>query len=519
VRLSCPMILSITNAYIKDTSWKSFFATEKIALAITETNSRGENSTRTFSLKCRNCMLNYFHFFDEDNKLTLSMLKNGRLVHRMSVVDTSDRFSYADGGLKVLIELQLLNCDIFTYLENRERKRNGQPEIAQISKVIEVYSATEHRMSHDDRVYRVDKTNCCMSWQNTTIDQVSSCRGWEQIRTRKQLILWVNHGYQLVYLPGRTPVIVESEIERKTHAFYNALQRFETFKYLIFTKFALFTIRGFFVQSTASYFLRSEENMLRRNLHIKIKDEIGEDEGGIKNEFFNEVGLEIASDRRMLFTGSFLDVNRNVYDDGALSAGHGELSANGRENESTSERGGNSKTVERAFPYDRSALEVDVNAMKSLKEQMMRRLSFSKQPLIDTTATLRFWQSPEARNKKFIEDTDPAFYAEPNINTNLLSNDEFYAYLGTFLALCFLNREMISVKFSLAFWENLMGRKYTLRHVQDTQVQRNLLYVLREDLSEDFLDTFDDDLIRTDKQAICKENRVRIAVLLKEARV
>ncbi|ELA47891.1 hypothetical protein VCUG_00611 [Vavraia culicis subsp. floridensis] len=496
------MILHITNAYIKSTSWKSFFTTEKIALAITETNNKGESTMRTLSLKCKNGPLNYFHFFDEDNKLTIGILKNGRSVHCMNVEKTSNRLAYADGGLKITLELQLLNCDIFTYLENKERKKSGLSVIEQISKVIEVYSVTEHRMSHDDRVYKVDKTNFCTNWQNTTIDQVSSSKGWEQIRTRKQIILWVNHSYQLVYLPGRTPIIVESEIERKTHAFYNALQRFETFKYLIFTKFALFTIRGFFVQSTASYFLRSEENMLRRNLHIKIKDEIGEDEGGIKNEFFNEVGLEIANDKRMVFTGNFLDVNRNIYDnDPAEEIDSNETQDDNHvKNVNLSMKREHTKTAaDQTHPYDLSSREVNTKEMKKMKEQMLAKLSFSRQSQMDPTATLKFWQSPEARNKKFIEDTDPSFYVEENINTNLLSNDEFYAYLGTFIALCFLNHEMISVKFSLAFWENLMGRKFTLRHVQDTQMQRNLLYVLREELSEDFLNTFDDDLIHTDK--------------------
>lgn len=72
-------------------------------------------------------------------------------------------------------------------------------------------------------------------------------------------------------------------------------------------------------------------------------------------------------------------------------------------------------------------------------------------------------------------------------NTNRMTDESFFTYLGVFLALCINFNEQIDYKFSLAFYDNLLKRKFDIREIQDVEYQRNILKVLR---SEESLDAF-----------------------------
>lgn len=64
------------------------------------------------------------------------------------------------------------------------------------------------------------------------------------------------------------------------------------------------------------------------------------------------------------------------------------------------------------------------------------------------------------------------------------NDDVFYIFLGILFAyfLCF--NETLRVNFSLAFYENLLDRKFTARHIQDPEFQRSILRCMREKIPE-----------------------------------
>lgn len=178
------------------------------------------------------------------------------------------------------------------------------------------------------------------------------------------------------------------------------------------------------------------------------------------------MALDIAADKRMKFIGGFLDVNDEITEKMICFCGQEykdekkEYESKGTEYEYNNSVECDKNTIDGRTISENTSDTQELNAECCLKEmriKMMKGLSYSKQQEMDLSNTLKFWRSPETRNRKFIDDTDPSFFVTSNENTNLLTDEEFYAYLGIFLGMCFLNHEMISVKFADAFWENLMS--------------------------------------------------------------
>jgi HECT-domain (ubiquitin-transferase) len=69
-----------------------------------------------------------------------------------------------------------------------------------------------------------------------------------------------------------------------------------------------------------------------------------------------------------------------------------------------------------------------------------------------------------------------------NINRSIENPAVFYTFLGILFGLVLLHKDTIGFSFSLAFYENLLGRNFTIKHIQDVQYQRGILYGMREDL-------------------------------------
>lgn len=89
-------------------------------------------------------------------------------------------------------------------------------------------------------------------------------------------------------------------------------------------------------------------------------------------------------------------------------------------------------------------------------------------------------------------------------NTNRMTDESFFTYLGVFLALCINFNEQIDYKFSLAFFDNLLKRKFDIRYIQDVEYQRNILKVLR---SNDPLETYLlDDVVTAEDQELNPSN-------------
>ena len=69
---------------------------------------------------------------------------------------------------------------------------------------------------------------------------------------------------------------------------------------------------------------------------------------------------------------------------------------------------------------------------------------------------------------------------------------EFFLYLGAILGLVIRYSASLDITFSLCFYENLLGRAYTLPKVQDVVFQSSLLKILRNE--EDFSEALGEDL-------------------------
>ncbi|KAF5140424.1 hect-domain-containing protein [Vairimorpha ceranae] len=70
---------------------------------------------------------------------------------------------------------------------------------------------------------------------------------------------------------------------------------------------------------------------------------------------------------------------------------------------------------------------------------------------------------------------------------NRLTDEAFYIYLGVFIALLLICNENIDYTFSLAFYENLLLRRYTMRLIQDVQYQKSLNWMCQNEVTEDIL--------------------------------
>lgn len=520
------MNILLKQIKIADNSLFWCINTKKIEISIRELLNNFLKKQTSFTIKCKNSVCNTFFNVDDESKIVLTIKKNDKVLGHLELKRSNTRCIFNYKYLNFVIIYEFTKCDTFKFLSASDMHLQND----HLSKKVAVFSTYELR-SYQYRIYSCDKTTLQTEWQNEDDDSTiksASC-GWEPVQMENNVIFWVNHTYQLVFPPGITQQIVEKDTETKFQEFKLLLEKLDSFKYLIFTKFTLFTQRHFFIQSTASYFLRVNTDLLRRSLHIKIKDEIGEDDGGIRNEFFNEVAYEISKDRRMQFTGSFLDVNPDIYEDYENDNQSNLDIPERREDRQFSElveqnqdqlddilrfervtstinrdlnddsSGGRESEINKI--WDTSEFDIDEIEMNNLRKRFYRGLNYSQIKNIKPGHTLKFWQTVEQKNKRFIEDTDPDFYKEENKGKNQLNNDEFYAYVGIYLALCFLNKEMIPIKFSYAFLENLFSADYSLKHVQDPEVQRNLLYILRQkDLSEEFLELFDDELLKKDKK-------------------
>ncbi|KRH93937.1 putative HECT protein [Pseudoloma neurophilia] len=519
--------LFIKDIKVDDASFFSCFWKKKLQMSIiSKKDSR--KTLLTFDLKVGKTLLNMFLDCD-DCDIFVVIYKSNKEIANFMLEKNLTKLIIKIKNLKFSVFYNFTDISSFIYLENDNQHMITPFTVSEIS--MPFYEVRRFR----DSLYTVQNTNLITEWSQNPSDMPVSINhggGWEQIRMDDGVFFWVNHSFQVMLPPGKNQKMYQNELSKKVLEFAYLLERIDTFKYLLFTKFTLFTTRHFFIQSTASYFLRVGPDFLRRSLRIKIKDEIGEDEGGIRNEFFSEVAYEIANDRRMVFVSGFLDVNPEIYENVEIPERKNVVSEKSSENipeekpeEEQNEQqhtGGeleysdfvlDDPTIQReVYPkpgnkfdplniYKVSDFELNQDDMSKLRKTFFSGLSYSQINYIRSNATLKFWQTTEKKNKKFIEDTRPEFYVKENEGKNLLSDDEFYAYVGIFLALSILNQEMFPIKFSLAFIENLFCGTMDLTHVQDLEMQKNLLYLLRTDLDEKYLELFDDELLRTNKYA------------------
>lgn len=92
--------------------------------------------------------------------------------------------------------------------------------------------------------------------------------------------------------------------------------------------------------------------------------------------------------------------------------------------------------------------------------------------------------SPSSSLPEFVYDFSYAYESIDDVlqESDGLEDDRvFYIFMGVILGSVILFRETLPVNFSLAFYENLLGRQWTIRHIQDAEFQRSVLKCHRND--------------------------------------
>lgn len=123
------MILYLKNIHIKDKSWRSFFTTEKVILSIIERNGDNVCNHSILTLKCKNTTINYFHFYDEQNTLTLNILRGGKIMHSFHIKGNIGKLFVESSSLKVHLQCIIFSRDTFLFLENKERSMKHMEEL------------------------------------------------------------------------------------------------------------------------------------------------------------------------------------------------------------------------------------------------------------------------------------------------------------------------------------------------------------------------------------------------------
>lgn len=89
--------------------------------------------------------------------------------------------------------------------------------------------------------------------------------------------------------------------------------------------------------------------------------------------------------------------------------------------------------------------------------------------------------------REIVERGEDVVLEEEGKNKIHLSDDIFYVFLGVFVGMSILFNENMDFPFSLSFCENLLKRKVSLKHVQDLQYQKSILWMLRNEVDEDII--------------------------------
>ena len=66
----------------------------------------------------------------------------------------------------------------------------------------------------------------------------------------------------------------------------------------------------------------------------------------------------------------------------------------------------------------------------------------------------------------------------------------FFILLGVTIGALFILGETVNINFSFIFYENLLKRKYTIRHIQDSEIQRSLNYLNSSEIEETIFENF-----------------------------
>ncbi|KAK1349549.1 HECT domain-containing ubiquitin-transferase [Hamiltosporidium tvaerminnensis] len=308
---------------------------------------------------------------------------------------------------------------------------------------------------YNGKVYFVDSLNYKTFWSftNEFVDTTLP-PGWEKKFMKKGRAYYINHNNRTTSWVHPVSEQAITKIENKLHRYYFATRKTDMFFSLNIYRLFIRAKRGFLIQSTASTLVNARIGDLMKNIYIEFIDEIGEDYGALLKEYFYKTSFEIAQDFRMQETEDIFDV-------------------------------------------------------KPMTEQNYRNDAYIAPVEIENQRRLCVEYDADDIDSPFFQDSE-------NKGMNYLDDATFFTFVGIFLALAIEHEQNIGINFSLAFYENFLRKKFELSHVQDTQVQSSLAWLLKNDYDL-YEDVGREDINSLGKNtAVCRERKDYILTLVYE---
>lgn len=464
------MFAIIDSTIIKQKGFISLFKTFKFKIIIRDAASL-EHFIEELSLKSKTSFVG--HIFEIPNatkKLLFEIVYENRAENYfLDVKEGNESIKIDRSKFKGVINIKFTNENLFLDLENKELIKRGLQPIKNLSKQIALNKERiATRITYDNKIYYVDLQNNKSYWEKE--NQIFSDdlpKGWERRFTAENKIFYVNHNKNTTQWENPNSKNFIAELENKMLQYRILSEGLNFFNIFDLSKFKIVVNRNFIVQSTAPLFINAKRDELIRQPFVIFIGEMGEDYGAIVKEFFYEGSLEIIKDERIKHISGVFDVNTM------------------QERNSNQE---NAREVEihkkaKDIIHDQVSQEQNI----STPEPNLFDMLLNVQPMSNTHQNqelINYFENEEVN----LNENKPT---ENNLHKNKLSDKDFFTYLGIFIGLAFEHEINIGVDFSLAFYENLLQRKFVISQIQDVQVQSSLNYILSNPLEEGIL--YDDD--------------------------
>lgn len=479
------LIVETTN--LKQKGFITLFKTHKFTLSIHD-QPESEPIIDPIKLKAKVAFVGFTTTIPNYGKLYIKIkAENENNTTEIEVRKGNHEIKINNSKFRGVIALKIIENCFFTELENEHLIKKGLTPVEQISRSTGASNnKMDERMCYDKRLYYVELFRLRTTWQKSDIfyDEPLPL-GWQKKFTNYKKPYYINHNKNITQWEHPNCKTYIKDLENKIHQYRILSEEANLFHFFDFTKFKITVDRKFMVQSTASLFLKATKDHLLRQPFVVFYGEIGEDYGGLVKEFYYDASLEISRDVRIKSLGNVFDVYSSE-----------ELKHNGFINV-------NQKSiVDIKYNEPEEVQVIDANMIEATIITEVDPIGNIRERTVYTT------QTPVPVNiiSESYNPNDP-WFKEENHGTNKLSDKDFYTYLGVFLGHAFEHEINIAVDFSLAFYENLLERKYDINLIQDVELQSNFNFILKNNMDEIYTeDYFGDKLTEENKKDLINKN-------------
>lgn len=361
-------------------------------------------------------------------------------------------YSFAYGTIRYVVEP---NC-FFTLLENIfiDIRDDTLPKVKKHSvKVREIGNGIFERKAYSNMIYYSNIYDNIVNYVSSNANSDFFLpSGWERRILPNGREFFINHNknYTQWNRPEDPGDIIDllakmNDYRRRTIPL-NILAMFDI------GKFVIPVYRNYIIQSTADLFLTTPRNKFLHDSHVIFSGEIGEDWGALFREFIYKASTELVNDERLKCIGCVYDI----------------------------------KTVDERKQENHPLLEYHLN--HNIKRGEMNDQEHER---IFDSRLIQSFTANGALNSQRIDDLfDRGIRLNPIINSiekgyNILSDKDFYTYLGAFIGFALQKRLNIFMDLSLSFYENLLSRKFGIELIQDAQFQSGIDYIRKWDASQE----------------------------------